>query len=201
MKTTIYLIRHGTTDWNEAGRYQGSSDIPLNQKGLEESKKTGESLSKIPFNAIYSSPLIRARKTAEEIARHHSLPIVFVEELKERSYGLMEGLSFKEIEHHPHFKKNTGKNWYLLGSPDGESFKDASRRVDRAFSNIVYKHPRESIAIVAHGGVIKSVGFNIGYFNLKNISKVLIPNAHPIIIEYSHIEKGYTVVDFSFTIK
>src|SRR3989338_4494032 len=134
MKTTIYLIRHGTTDWNEAGRYQGSSDIPLNQKGLEESKKTGESLSKIPFNAIYSSPLIRARKTAEEIARHHSLPIVFVEELKERSYGELEGLTFSEMENHPQFKKNKVNSWYLLGSSDGESFEDASSRVGKALS-------------------------------------------------------------------
>ncbi len=196
MKTTIYLIRHGTTDWNEAGRYQGSSDIPLNEKGMKEAKKVGHALSTIPFHAIYSSPLSRAHETAKEIAKHHDLPIQLVDELKERSYGEFEGLTYSQIEKHPYFQKHLRGNWYLEGAPQGETFVQTAERAGQALSHIVSHHINETIGIVAHGGVIKSIGYHIGHFEKENVATVIIPNARPVQIEYIHPEKRYTIVDF-----
>jgi broad specificity phosphatase PhoE len=196
MKTTIYLVRHGITDWNEAGRYQGSSDIELNEKGIEEAIEAGKLLSTVPFNKIYSSPLARAKRTAEEIAKHHGLPVHLVDELKERSYGDYEGMTFDEIERQPYFQKHLRKNWYLQGAPNGESFEESSARVGKALSEIVSKHVNETIAIVAHGGVIKGIGHHIGHFEKEHVAKIIIPNARPLQVEYLHSEKRYNVLDF-----
>lgn len=201
MKTTIYLIRHGITDWNEAGKYQGLSDIPLNKKGEEEAIKVGKELSHVPFSTLYSSPLIRAHATAREIAKHHDLPIQLVEGLKERSYGDFEGMTFNEIERHPYFQKHLRKNWYLLGAPNGESFEESTKRVGKTLATIVSKHANETIGIVAHGGVIKSIGHHIGHIADDHVAKVVIHNATPVQIEYLHNENRYNVIDFPKTIR
>lgn len=201
MKTTIYLIRHGTTDWNETGRYQGSSDIPLNKKGLGEAIEVGKVLSKISFNTIYSSPLIRAKRTAEEIAKHHTLPITLVDELKERSYGSFEGLTFEEIQNNPVFQNMEKGEWYLKGAPDGESFDDATQRVGTAINLLVKPHINQTIGIVAHGGVIKSIGFHIGHLGRKELPRIVIPNAKPLMIEYLHQENLFNVIDFPFSMR
>lgn len=201
MKTTIYLVRHGTTDWNEARRYQGSSDIPLNEKGEQEAIIVGKALSSIPFSTIYSSPLIRAHATAKEIAKHQNVPIKLIEQLKERSYGEFEGMTFSEIEQHPYFQKHLRDSWYLSGAPKGESFDEATERVGKAFSNIISQHGHETIGIVAHGGVIKSIGHHIGHLEKETIAKVLIENAKPLLIEYLHSQKKYTIIDFPFSVR
>lgn len=201
MITTIYLIRHGTTDWNEAGRYQGSSDIPLNKKGLTEAREVGKKLSEVPFNAIYSSPLIRAKQTAEEIAKHHSLPVLLVEDMRERSFGSIEGLTSGEIESHPKFNGTKKREWYLMGGIDGESFDAMMNRTGTALSEIVKKHINETIGIAAHGGVIKSLGVYIGHIKREVIPTVIIANASQIVIEYSHAENRFTVIDFPFSIQ
>jgi|SRR3989344_2550570 len=201
MKTTIYLIRHGTTDWNEAGRYQGSSDIPLNEKGKLEAELVGKELLSIPFSTIYSSPLVRAHTTAQEIAKHRGVPIQLVEGLKERSYGEFEGMTFDEIERQPHFQKHLRKNWYLAGAPNGESFEQTTKRVGEAFATIIPNHINETIGIVAHGGVIKSIGYHIGHLEKDTIAKVLIPNAKPLLIEYLHSNDKYNVINFPFSLR
>ena len=201
MKTTIYLIRHGVTDWNELGRYQGSTDIPLNKKGVEEAIQVGKELAHIPFSTLYSSPLIRAHATAREIAKYHDLPIQLVDDLKERSYGDYEGMTFDEIERQPYFQKHLRKNWYLEGAPNGESFEESTNRIGKALESILLKHVNETIGIVAHGGVIKSVGHHIGHIAKEHVAKVVIPNATPVQIEYLHNENRYNVIDFPKTIR
>jgi broad specificity phosphatase PhoE len=201
MKTTVYLVRHGRTDWNDQGKYQGSSDIPLNTYGLKEAVDVGHELSSIPFTAIYSSPLKRAARTAEEIAKHHNISIQHIPELKERSYGEFEGLTFKEIELHPAFVRSKREGWYLRGAPEGETFEQAVARVGKSLDAIVGKHRGETIGIVAHGGVIKSIGYHIGHLTTDIVPKALIANARPIIIEYSHVEGSYSAVDFPISLK
>lgn len=201
MKTTIYLVRHGTTDWNEAGRYQGLSDIPLNEKGAREAEEVGKALSTISFSTIYSSPLIRAHATANEIAKHQNIPVKLIEKLKERSYGEFEGMTFNEIEQNPYFQNHLKDSWYLAGAPKGESFEETTTRVADALSEIVANHGHETIGIVAHGGVIKSIGYHIGHLEKDSIAKVLIANAKPLRIEYLHSDKKYNVIDFPFSMR
>ena len=89
----IYLIRHGETDYNKVRRLQGVTDIPLNARGIELAQKTAERLKDIHFDRIYTSPLIRARKTAEIIRGNRDLEIIPTEGLREISFGDYEGLT------------------------------------------------------------------------------------------------------------
>ena len=90
----IYLIRHGETDWNRMKKLQGTTDIPLNAYGIELAEKTAEGLKDVPFDRIYTSPLIRARKTAEIIRRDRPIEIIETDGLKEISFGDYEGLCY-----------------------------------------------------------------------------------------------------------
>lgn len=88
----LYIVRHGVTDWNEAKRLQGNSDIPLNEKGRELARITAEGLKDIPFDHIFSSPLGRAVETAEIIRRDRDIPIITDERLIEMGFGIDEGV-------------------------------------------------------------------------------------------------------------
>ena len=85
----IYLIRHGETDWNHMKKLQGTTDIPLNAYGIELAEKTAEGLKDVPFDRIYTSPLIRARKTAEIIRRDRPIEIIETDGLKEISFRII----------------------------------------------------------------------------------------------------------------
>ncbi len=89
----IYIIRHGETDWNVTRKLQGATDIPLNQKGILLAEVTAKAISDIPFDVIFTSPLSRAKKTAEIIRGNRPIPIVEEPRLKEISFGIYEGLS------------------------------------------------------------------------------------------------------------
>ncbi len=105
MVTTLYLIRHGETEGSETKRYKGSIDVPLSEKGIEQIKKTSVFISaeaqkrrRGNVGAVYCSPLSRALKSAEIIAEPHGLKPVVINDLRERNFGIWEGMSFAEIK-------------------------------------------------------------------------------------------------------
>ena len=87
----VYLVRHGETEWNRRGTIQGQADIPLNEKGEDLAFLTGQKMKDIPFKRIYTSPLSRARRTAELISGQRGLPLMEDSRLLEISYGNREG--------------------------------------------------------------------------------------------------------------
>lgn len=87
----IYLMRHGQTEWNVSFRMQGRSDVPLNEVGLEQARKAAAGMRQIPFDCILSSPLMRARQTAEIIAEGRQVPVRVVPCLAELDFGALEG--------------------------------------------------------------------------------------------------------------
>lgn len=87
----IYLIRHGETDWNLEQRLQDATDIPLNENGLELARETAKGLQDVPFDVVYTSPLTRARQTAEIIRGHRNIPLIEEPRLKEICFGVYEG--------------------------------------------------------------------------------------------------------------
>ena len=89
----IYLIRHGETDWNLEGKLQGQENIPLNKTGLKQSEACGEALKAVPLQCVQTSPLSRARRTAEIIADQQECPLIINPSLIERDYGLLSGLT------------------------------------------------------------------------------------------------------------
>lgn len=88
----LYIVRHGETDWNRARRVQGHSDIPLNEYGIRLAEQTAEGMKDIPFDLAYTSPLIRARQTAEIILAGRDIPVLESEGIKELGFGAYEGM-------------------------------------------------------------------------------------------------------------
>src|SRR4030067_832999 len=95
--TSIYLVRHGQTAWNKGEIFRGRTDIPLDETGLREAEGAGEYLKEIRVMTIYSSPLTRARQTAEKIAAFHQIEVKLLPGIIDMSFGNWEGHSLKEI--------------------------------------------------------------------------------------------------------
>ncbi len=153
--TRLIVVRHGETAWNRATRIQGHTDIPLSALGLAQAERLAQALADEPLAAIYASDLSRARQTAEALAAVHGLPVRQDRGLRERAFGRFEGLSWQEIDQgYP----EEAARWrrrepdYPVGG--GESLVDFSARCLAAAQRAAATHPGQSIALVAHGGVL-----------------------------------------------
>jgi uncharacterized phosphatase len=146
--TDLYLVRHGETEWNRLRRIQGLTDIPLNDTGREQARRTGMLLTRRPIDRVYASPLSRASETAQIIAAELGLPEPELRaEFVERNYGAAEGMGFHEID-----------VTYPPGTdvPGREEREDVAARVIPALQAIAAEHPGESIVVVSHGGAIRA---------------------------------------------
>jgi broad specificity phosphatase PhoE len=153
--TTLLLARHGETDWNRDGRWQGHSDTPLNELGREQARELAESLDGI--DAVYSSDLARARETAEIVAARLGLDVRFDARLRERSFGAWEGLTMEEIE--GGFAE-TFRRWQAgegHGADDAEAFDEFAARVHSFLDDVLSRHPEDTLLVVGHGGSIRII--------------------------------------------
>ena len=126
----LYLIRHGETDSNKSFRFQGQTDIELNEKGLAQAELLAEHFKNIRLDAVYSSSLTRARQTAAPLAAVHGLEVQPVEDIKEIAFGEWEGLTYNQINDAglgqiDEFFKNPA----LCHVPGGENFCRTRRAV------------------------------------------------------------------------
>jgi broad specificity phosphatase PhoE len=149
--TSLLVCRHGTTDWNIEGRYQGQSDVPLNQQGLQQAEALAEELALNPIDAIYASALQRAWRTAEATARRHNLPIKRDARLNEVNLGIWEGLTRAEIvaayaEEHTFWVEHPLE----ARPPGGESIDEVRLRVRNVLLDIGFAWPDGSVMIVTH---------------------------------------------------
>ena len=151
----IYLIRHGETTWNREKRLQGHLDIGLNDRGYWQADRLGEYLASRPIAAVISSDLSRAVDTAKAVAKHHDLTLQYDQMLRERHYGLMQGLSHEEIaQQHPR-NHLAWKNREIDFKPEsGESLQQFYDRVVESAIFWAKQYRDQDIAIVAHGGVL-----------------------------------------------
>jgi len=161
--THIYLIRHGETDWNRDGICMGQLDIPLNERGRRQAERTAKRLAAQRLDRLYSSDLSRALETARAIARRqpHDPEIRARRDLREMDYGHWQGYRREEIELRfaeafqdgdPH--RTDPLRFHPRG---GESLRQLYERSVRAFREIVEESRGETIAVVAHGGVIRCI--------------------------------------------
>jgi len=148
--TIIGFVRHGVTAWNKEGRAQGSSNIPLDEEGVETAKKLAVRLADEEWDAIFTSPLTRARQTADLIASESGIEVVEDERLRERSGGLMEGTT------EPERQQKWGPQWRELDL----QFETAENVVARGLEFIneqVQKNPNQRLIVVSHGSFIKRI--------------------------------------------
>lgn len=170
----IYLIRHGQTDWNLEGRFQGREDIALNEYGIRQAKECGEAISREVFQAVITSPLGRARKTAEIIAAKVSVDQIVIEEaITERDFSKVSGMTPKERE-----------AFYASGEKDDkEPWEDLSRRMMSSIRKYAEHYKNHNIVMVSHGASINAV-LSVLSDGKTGTGKILLKNACINIINY-----------------
>ncbi|HKO73955.1 MAG TPA: histidine phosphatase family protein [Gaiellaceae bacterium] len=154
--TTVYLARHGESDWNVERRWQGHADRPLTERGREQAAALAEKLRGVHLDAVYASDLRRAWETAEAVAAPRGLEVVRLSELREVDVGSWSGFTRDECaDRFP----DAFVRWQEGGSgwDDGESYEDMGVRIVAAIQRLAAEHPDGAILVVSHGGPIRAV--------------------------------------------
>ena len=154
--TRILAIRHGETAWNVGGRIQGHLDIPLNDTGRGQAERLARALAeREPLTAIYSSDLSRALDTARALAGATGAPLTVRADLRERSFGEFQGLTFDQVSRN---RPDDAERWRRRepewAPPGGESLLVFQERVAQALQALAAENTGNLIAIVTHGGVL-----------------------------------------------
>jgi probable phosphoglycerate mutase len=176
--TRICLVRHGETEWNADCRIQGQIDIALNQTGLDQAVAAGSWLRNAGIVALYSSDLRRAWATAQAIGAALGLAPVAVPEMRERRYGIFEGLTYEEARaRFPEGYAAFARRDADYSFDGGESLTQMAARVTGKLEEIAAAHPRQNVAVVLHGGVLDIVNHFVRGNPLEMPRDFLIPNA------------------------
>lgn len=157
---TLLLARHGETDWNAERRWQGHSDIPLNERGREQARALAAELADEPLAAIYSSDLLRAYETAKTVAEHKRMTVIVDQALRETNLGVWEGLTSAEIEQRFPDDWRTWREGGIPSGRGGETPVESRDRIVAAANRIAAAHPGEQVLVVAHGGVLRHLAIH-----------------------------------------
>lgn len=189
-KTRLYLIRHGETEWNRGGRYQGWTDIELSEEGQQQAKLLAKRFIHMPLDVIYVSPLKRAMATALPIAEEKGLPLIVNEYFKEINFGEWEGHTVEEL------KEKYGKPYmdffddpFAHPMPGEGSFHKVAERAMVGFEEIMKKHKGERVAIVSHGGLLRVFMVALLGLDLNMYRKMWLTNTSISMIDI-HDEGG-----------
>jgi alpha-ribazole phosphatase len=151
----LLLIRHGQTNWNLGQRFQGQSDIPLNETGRKQAQALAERLAFETFDAVYSSDLQRAAETAKIICASQIHPDP---RLREVNFGNWEGMIYDEIKaKYPDTLAAWEADIFKNAPPNGETLEELALRVQSLLDELREKHDDQKILIVAHGGVLQTL--------------------------------------------
>ncbi len=156
--TELIIVRHGKTAWNLEQRIQGSTDIELHPLGIRQAEALAERLAQEEFHAVYSSNLKRAYQTAKRIADRTKHRVISHKGLRERNFGIFEGMTANDIQQCYPEAWERFKNWdpdYAM--PKGASLRDYQKSSIKSLEGIVEKHPGERLVIVTHGGFLSGL--------------------------------------------
>ncbi|MCL2355367.1 MAG: histidine phosphatase family protein [Oscillospiraceae bacterium] len=174
----IFVTRHGQTDWNVERKVQGLSDNPLNSVGIQQAKIAKEQLDQEEIDLIISSPLLRAKKTAEIINEGRNIPILFDERLVERKFGVLEG---KNINDCNFYEICTSEKDFGQGIETRKTFSD---RIFEFLDEVKKEYTGKNILLVTHGGTSIAINcyFN-GFLANEDLAKLGLKNCEVIKFE------------------
>lgn len=144
----LLLTRHGQTDWNVLGKIQGITDIELNEIGIKQAKNARNKLLDYDIDVIISSPLKRAKKTAEIIGKGRNIPIILDNGLKERAFGEFEGKTREEFDINEIWNYKLNKQY-----EKAESVGQLFNRVNTFLGKLRKTYPDKTVLLVTHGGI------------------------------------------------
>lgn len=181
----LYVVRHGETQYNVEKRYAGSTDVPLNERGIEQAKELAEKLAEESFDVIVTSPLQRARTTAEQIREYHKeTPFVVVEEFREICVGVYEGMTGTEAQ------KNYPELWdrnctrQLDDAPTGgETLRQFDARIAKGLSKLKENYPDQKVLLVCHGFVSRMINRQMKGLSFDEMHVFLLGNCEVVTYE------------------
>jgi broad specificity phosphatase PhoE len=183
--TRLLLLRHGFTDWNAEGRYQGQADPPLNAAGREQADCLAERLAGRGILAIYSSDLQRARQTAEIVSRKLGLCVSVDRHLREISQGEWEGMLVAEIiSHYPAEWSRREVDPTCFSPPGGESVLQVARRLRQTADEIARQHPAGSVLVISHGLAIATLRCQACGLPLERAFEMIPENIEPVEVDW-----------------
>ena len=175
--TEFLLVRHGETAWNRELRFQGQRDIPLNDMGWEQARRVAVRLGGEAADVLLSSDLLRARETAQPTGDAKALALVLEPDLREQSFGLVEGLTAHEIRaQHPEVLAHWARFDADYQIPHGESVRQFSARVLGAMQRLAQQHVGQRLIVVTHGGVLDMIYRSAKGMPLNGPRQCEIPN-------------------------
>lgn len=154
----LILVRHGQTDFNRDGRVQGKVDRPLDDTGVAQAHGVGEALRSPSLNGIYSSPLRRARETAEAIATHHGVAVQVREALVEMDVGEIDGITYEEMRSgYPELLEAWTRDVGSVRFPGGETVAEMQERAWPVVEEIRAQHDGGRVALVGHAFMLQGL--------------------------------------------
>ncbi len=183
MNCTLLLIRHGTTAWNQQARYQGHGDPPLNRSGRAQARRLARAMGGLRLDAVYSSDLRRAMATAAPLAQARGLPVQVEPRLRELNFGAWDGCPAEEVTAaDPDFWQAWRADPVTLAPPGGETLRELWDRVAAALADIYRRHPAGTVAVVTHGGPLRTVLAGLAGDALQLLPAVSVPNAGWLLV-------------------
>ena len=181
---TLYIVRHGETEWNAAGRIQGHTDVALSEKGRRQAQAVGRRLASVAFHAAYASDLCRASETARIIVGERDVPLATTPQLREYHKGIFEGLTNPEIERrYPEQFAASVVNDLDFAPTGGESIRQTTARLAAFVAHLQEHHPEGNVLVVGHGGSLRSAVVALLALPLEANWKFVMGNCALSIVE------------------
>lgn len=202
----LILLRHGQSQWNLENRFTGWRDVDLTPQGEAEAVNAGRLIKDIHLDRVYTSTLIRARRTAQlalaeaeaagadvgDVKDGDGWKLIEHDDLRERDYGDLVGLNKAETaEKYGEEQVHLWRRGYEIKPPGGESLADVVARVRPYFETEIWPHvvAGENVLVAAHGNSLRAVLVIIGEYNAEDIPNIELPTGKPLVFDVEDGEK------------
>lgn len=195
----LLLVRHGETEWNKLGKFQGHCDIALNARGLAQARETAQAVVAWQHSAVYASPLCRTMRVAEEISQAGGKPVVPVAGLKELNLGDLEGVTGEEMRAgwpkiYAAWREDPGS----VVMPSGESLAQLQARAWNAVAGLERAHAQdEALVVVSHNFAIRTIIGKLLGMPLSNFHRMSLSLASICVVECD--QRGRRLLSYNST--
>lgn len=178
----LYVVRHGETQFNVEKRYAGQTDVPLNERGIQQAQELAKKLAEDYFDVIVTSPLQRARTTAEQIrAYHKDIPLIVMDEFREVCVGVYEGLTGAEAqERYPDLWARKCTRQADDAPTGGETARQVDSRVAKGLGVLKEKYPDKRILLVCHGFVSRTINRQMKGLSFEEMHEFSLGNCEVV---------------------